>query len=270
MWNFGNVPICYPIINPLGDNSVLEIGYDDFNQTKAAPFFRIQPFYTWHFVISGNGTLEIEDQRYALTAGDMFFIPPNTKMRYFPNENDPWKYVWFSLAEETAPRCGELIGFLTGVYVQKNPYPVLIERMLYNLLSSLAEKSSWNSSVLATFYTLMDLCTDHISLGEIEYVRKMIRVCCVNPTFTIENLCRSVGVSHSHLLRLFKAKYGMTMIRYLTECRVAHACKLLQTTDLSVSAVAYSSGFADELHFMKVFKRSVGVTALQYRKAAKS
>ena len=62
----------------------------------------------------------------------------------------------------------------------------------------------------------------------------------------------------------------MTMIRYLTECRVAHACKLLQTTDLSVSAVASSSGFADELHFMKVFKRSVGVTALQYRKAAKS
>ena len=57
----------------------------------------------------------------------------------------------------------------------------------------------------------------------------------------------------------------MTLINYVIKKRVMYACELLETTDLSVTAVALSCGFSDILHFMKIFKRETGTTALEYR-----
>lgn len=106
MWNFINNPSYYGMVNTVGDGVVLGVGYDNFAVTKPLFRFRVQNFYTWHFVISGSGTLDVEDKTFDVKCGDMFFIPPDVKMRYYPNRQDPWEYVWFSLNGETADNYG--------------------------------------------------------------------------------------------------------------------------------------------------------------------
>lgn len=94
--------------------SIISVGYNDFHVMKPAYAFRTQSVYTWHFIIAGSGTLEIYDKSYAVKAGDMFFIPTDTKMRYYPNPDDPWEYVWLGLKGEESVAFSEAVGFSTG------------------------------------------------------------------------------------------------------------------------------------------------------------
>ncbi len=266
MWNFIKIPSYFGAANNIGDSTVLGVGYDNFKVTKPEKYFRIQTFFTWHFIISGSGTLEIEDMKYKLVRGDMFFIPPNVKMRYYPNPSDPWEYVWFSLNGETARHYGELVGFSKSVFILKNIHRKITDEVLKGLFESLIEKPNEYFGLLSAFYKIMDVCVSQIPIGSIKSIKEIIDSSCFSRVFSIEGLCRDAGISHAHLLRLFKSEYGTTLINYVTEKRISHARELLETTDLPVANVAFSCGYSDELHFMKIFKRKNGITALKYRK----
>ena len=76
----------------------------------------------------------------------------------------------------------------------------------------------------------MDICVSHIPVSNIKYVKEIIDAGCMSQFFNIESLCRDVGISHAHLLRLFKKEYGLTLINYVIKKRVMYACELLETT----------------------------------------
>ena len=111
----------------------------------------------------------------------------------------------------------------------------------------------------------MEISTVVRSDTGLESVKRLIDEGFTRTDFSIASLCDDVGISHPHLLRLFKEKYNLTLIKYLNKKRIEYASELLQTTDLSVKSVAFSSGFLDELHFMKTFKKHMGLSALKYR-----
>ncbi|HAL20636.1 MAG TPA: hypothetical protein DCP17_07785 [Ruminococcaceae bacterium] len=269
MWSFINAPSYFRAANTVGDKTVLGIGYDNFTVTKPLHSFRIQTFYTWHFIISGSGKLEVENKKFKLKSGDMFFLPPNVKFRYYPDLSDPWEYVWFSLEGETAEYYRDLIGFSNDVFTLNNKHCRIINATLKSLFESMPEKPNRYFVILSVFYKIMDICVSHIPVSNIKYVKEIIDAGCMSQFFNIESLCRDVGISHAHLLRLFKKEYGLTLINYVIKKRVMYACELLETTDLPVTAVAFSCGFQDAVHFMKTFKKETGITAVQYRNGHK-
>lgn len=63
-----------------------------------------------------------------------------------------------------------------------------------------------------------------------------------------------LGYSRAHLNRIFRSVAGQGLKEYLTAKRIRHACTLLQTTSLSITEVALSSGFQDISHFNRVFR----------------
>ncbi|MGD8426737.1 MAG: AraC family transcriptional regulator [Balneolaceae bacterium] len=72
--------------------------------------------------------------------------------------------------------------------------------------------------------------------------------------------------SKFHFLRLFKNAYGKTPNRYLIECRIKYACKLLQGDRLSVSEVCFEVGFESIGSFSSLFKRELKSSPAQYRR----
>ncbi len=246
--------------------NILNVGYDNFNFVEAATTFRTQNFYTWHFVISGGGTLEIYDKKYKIKSGDMFFIPPYVKMRYYPNKKCPWEYVWFAVKGELIKKYSKLAGFDFENPISESKNLEKIKKVLNKMLNSLIDGQGGYFGVLSTFFEIMEILTVQLPIGGIKYVRRLLDENFATPGFSINQLCYDVGISHAHLLRLFKEAYGVTLIKYITKKRIEFACELLQTTDLSVSSVAYSCGFSDEIHFMKTFKKTIGLSALQYKR----
>lgn len=251
------------------DSFIRTVGYDDFEVVKPLHAFRVQSFYTWHFVLSGSGILEIGDKTYNVGEGQMFFIPPGEKMRYFPDEDSPWEYVWFSLTGEMARKYGTMLGFSVSDPVKTIQYFSGVRSRLQKLFSSMTEENAGIFSALSAFYGIMELCMYDAPPTGIQAVKKHIDESFALPGFCVEQLCYDAGLSHAHLLRLFRQAYGMTVIKYVINKRMALACELLTTTDLSVKSVAFSCGFSDEPHFMKSFKREIGMSALQYRKKYK-
>ncbi len=80
-------------------------------------------------------------------------------------------------------------------------------------------------------------------------------------------LSREVGISRNHLSRFFRARFGLSMARYLMRRRMEVAEHLLETTDLPVSLIGQRVGVADPHHFNKQFRRAAGVSPSAYRAA---
>lgn len=247
------------------ESCISHVGYNDFSVVKPAYAFRVQTLYTLHIVLSGRGTLEIGGKTYRINAEEMFFIPPGVAMRYFPDPDAPWEYVWFVLKGDIARHYGQLLGFSLGAPVRSCQYFHKIRNALGGLFDAL-ERGGGYFSALSCLYALMDICTSYAPRTGIRVVKEQIDESFALPEFNINQLCLDTGISHAHLLRLFKQAYGCTIKKYVTDKRMDLACELLLTTDLSVKSVAYSCGFSDEIHFMKTFKKEKGISALQFRK----
>lgn len=72
------------------------------------------------------------------------------------------------------------------------------------------------------------------------------------------------GLTPSHFVRAFSHHYGMTPHAYLLDRRIRHARTLLKQGQ-PLAEVALASGFADQAHFQRQFKRRVAATPGQYR-----
>ena len=240
------------------------VGYNDFHTVRGIYAFHKQSACTLHFVLSGRGCLEIGDNVRYVQGGEMFFTPADTEMRYYPDPDEPWNYVWFCL-KDTA-QCRELLGFSPENAVRPIPHFHKVSAVLSHLLYALDTEEVGYFGALAAFYEILDICTAPAPPSGIHAVKALVDESFSHHSFRVERLCRDVGVSHAHLLRQFKAQYGVTVQRYVILRRMELARELLRTTELSVASVALSCGFQDENHFMKTFKKESGVSALQYRK----
>ena len=85
---------------------------------------------------------------------------------------------------------------------------------------------------------------------------------------TAEELCADCGLSRTYLSRLFREEVGVTITQYILEKKLDEAKRLLESTSLSVSAVANTLAFSSESHFISVFRRQSGLTPKEYRRRA--
>lgn len=83
--------------------------------------------------------------------------------------------------------------------------------------------------------------------------------------FSLEDLARIVHVSPFHLLRVFRNAVGMPPHLYLTHVRVQRA-KALLAAAMPIAEVALQTGFVDQSHLSRHFKRIVGIAPGHYRR----
>jgi len=82
-------------------------------------------------------------------------------------------------------------------------------------------------------------------------------------------------VAHSRLAprtfkRRFKAATGYAPVEYVQALRMEEAKQVLETTDVSVDAIAITVGYDDPTFFRRLFKRRTGVTPSRYRQRFQS
>jgi len=85
----------------------------------------------------------------------------------------------------------------------------------------------------------------------------------------IDSLSHSIGISRSHLQRLYKQIFGVTIKDDVISARIKRAMQLISNTDMRIQEIAEQCGYNNESHFMRQFKVKCGMTAVQYRKQYK-
>ncbi|MES2705740.1 MAG: AraC family transcriptional regulator [Verrucomicrobiota bacterium] len=76
------------------------------------------------------------------------------------------------------------------------------------------------------------------------------------------------GMSVTQFSRLFKQVSGMTYVGYLTHLRLTEAARLLREGQLSIAEIADMTGFADQSHFDRYFKRAFARTPKEFQRRA--
>ena len=84
----------------------------------------------------------------------------------------------------------------------------------------------------------------------------------------IEQLARQVGVSRTYLYKIFISHSGKSVQQYLQDLRLTAAMDMLKKSGRDITEIAYSCGFTDSPAFCRQFKKTTGLTPLQYRRAA--
>jgi len=78
-----------------------------------------------------------------------------------------------------------------------------------------------------------------------------------------------VGVHPVHLARSFRRTYHTTFSGYVRELRVEYARVQLVSTGAALGDIALASGFCDQSHFCRTFKRATGLSPAEYRTKVK-
>lgn len=77
---------------------------------------------------------------------------------------------------------------------------------------------------------------------------------------TAPEVARASGVSHNHLLRLFRAETGSTVVAYVRRRHMERARHLLRESTLPIAAIADAVGIGDLQAFNKACRREWGAS----------
>ena len=83
----------------------------------------------------------------------------------------------------------------------------------------------------------------------------------------IEALAALSCLSKDHLIRIFKREMRMTPLCYINKKRMEKAQLRLVTELTPIKEIAYQLGFEDQAYFNRIFKKTTGLTPMNYRKA---
>lgn len=83
---------------------------------------------------------------------------------------------------------------------------------------------------------------------------------------TLEEIASSASVCKSSALSIFQAGIHISPVAYLISYRLKRACKLLSTTEKSITVIAAETGFSNAGYFCRKFKEHYSITPNQYKK----
>jgi AraC-like DNA-binding protein len=102
-----------------------------------------------------------------------------------------------------------------------------------------------------------------IARGAVRRAKEILRFG-FRKNLSLEQIAREVGLSKYHLIRAFDREVGTTPHRFLTEVRITHARRLMMR-GLPTAQVALESGFCDQSHLNRCYRKTFGVPPVRGR-----
>jgi len=88
-----------------------------------------------------------------------------------------------------------------------------------------------------------------------------------NMSLSLQQVSHDLEINPSYLSREFSKYFeNLSFGDYIRKLRIEKATNLLKTTNYPLTEIAYLTGFSDQSHFNRIFKKQMGMTASEYRK----
>lgn len=233
--------------------------------TRYGPTRRNQ--YLIHYVFSGTGSFN----GHTVKAGQGFLTTPGIAEHYYPDEKDPWCYLWFI---STDPAIEYFFNQCaadpeSGIFQYRNVG--VVESIAKRLMTETNTLHFSYTQILEYFLTIFNHCVytaskDKISSEKLyfDYAVEYINNSISSPV-TVEELCLRLGISQAYLYRAFKNHVGCSPKQYILQAKLLQAQLLLRESSLSISEVGSAVGFTDALAFSRFFSARAGCSPSEYR-----
>lgn len=219
--------------------------------------------------LSGHSTRDI-------SAGSVVLMNPGVVHACNPLHDQPWAYRmfyvdagWLALVQRQAGIGAE--GGFVPFDANYSTDPTLFTELnsLYVVLTDSSTSPETIQTVVLNFFRWLvrrlQTASDHPPCAPCKMTQAadFIRENCTH-ALRLEDIAAAVQLSPSYLIRAFKAHYGLTPHGYVIDCRLQLARDGLRRGD-GIAEVAAQTGFADQAHLQRLFKRTLAATPGQYR-----
>lgn len=230
----------------------------------------VPPFSVIHYIIDGEGYFNGDK----LGKNSFFLVNKNHRMCYYPDKDNPWKYIyiriWGSDAERLLSKSTNHSGELVGTFSDVKRLFSLVNA--YNTLCTSHIDNTDLQKACATLFMLINPAgifksNPHLPIAEShavsikEFIDKNYY-----KKITMEDIADTFFLSRAYIRNIFVDNFGISPKQYLTDIRIKRACELLHETDMSISIISRSVGYDDSLIFSRFFKMHTGISPTEYRK----
>ncbi|ANE45093.1 hypothetical protein SY83_00520 [Paenibacillus swuensis] len=239
------------------------------------------------YITKGICMHHVEGQSLALVKGDLMAIPPFLAHRIEPVEGQEVELVQLDYMPVVLGGKEEDLVFPLFPKIRISPRnQIVIEELLNNmktehekreqgyqhvikgdllkLLVTLFRESKENTALRHTdqggHETLEGNSSRRLLLDTVRYIHENL-----HETLSLDDIARRAALSPNYYSYMFKVLKGQTFVQYINDLRIRKAMDLLCETDLSTTQICFDTGFNNTSHFHRVFKKSTGLTPLQYR-----
>lgn len=220
------------------------------------------------YVLSGSCDICVDDKSYKLNVGDVFIVFPNQIHRYENSKNIKSYLTIFS---------PDYLPELKKTFMNKIPQsPVITENTshILKLFDIFFDKDA-NLSVQAQrgiILAIIGITMQNTTLVNqdkynISTVKNMLIFCNshYSEPITISDVADHLHISRSHVAHIFRNKLNTSFSQYINDKRMSLACDILKNTHMSVTEVAFSSGFSSLRTFNRIFSQHMGCSPREYR-----
>ncbi|MFV0412900.1 MAG: AraC family transcriptional regulator [Oscillospiraceae bacterium] len=183
--------------------------------------------------------------------------------------NSRYHFTLNSAAPNFLPRCPYAVfvreAATAGLYSQQQGLlgRLQVTAQIYRLLACLVEHSQYEIHTGPGSPPPEN--TSELVVAVSQYVENHLQ----SPTLGTD-VCRAFGTAEKTLYRILKNDLGITLKEMIDITRIEKAQQMLRGSKKPVSVIADTCGFASEMTFYRLFKKTAGVTPAVYRGNAKA
>lgn len=230
------------------------------------------PHFSIGAITGGHSHYLNQRSRQEVGRGHLVLMNPEEVHACNPIADEPWSYLMFYLDTGWLQRQQEEAGLGDAFHpfdMAASRDPLLyqglcwLHRQLWQEPEPLAREVACHQFSRQLLARLTPASWDDRPPQHLQRAAELMQDDCCSP-LTLAQLSAVAGLTPSHFVRSFSRHYGMTPHAYLLDQRIRHARALLRRGE-PLAEVALASGFADQAHFQRQFKRRVAATPGHYR-----
>jgi AraC-like DNA-binding protein len=238
----------------------------------------LEPTILIQYTFSGFGIFEDESHFVKVTPGQAFTaIIPSKHVYYLPQECPRWTYFWVMIRHPYIVQRIARLHRTQGPLIVASPESEFVQRMVDLFLGSRHGTDDRFSAEQKLFNFLIALdramyAMEHPATARDQLLREISRLMKGDSMshITVDDLALSFGASRSNFSHHFRAVTGFTPAAYLRDLRLERARDMLLDSETPLKTIARMTGFADNNHFTKAFRRRFGFTPGAFRAQLRS
>lgn len=227
--------------------------------------------YILIYCTDGNGTIEVDGQKYLLGRSDAFCIPKGAKHRYYADKENPWSILWVHFKGENTPLFPLEEKRLIHMNSRHSDNRMMV---LFNVLFRVLEKNYTLGNFIYISQVLQLILSEIYFREKIDestmqdrHVTMVVRFMYQNldKNLSLQQISDEVKLSKSYLNAVFKSQTGRAPVEFFIHLKMKEACKLLKSTDMYIYEVSAGLGYEDPYYFSRIFKKVVGMSPRDYK-----
>lgn len=228
------------------------------------------PDYQWFYVSRGKGTLIIDNKTYEIGPGQSFFLNKKHHHRYQAIDS-PWTTHWVTFNGMDADRLFDLFDLGVGKPLIVENGLEIFKTIQQIITSGNIDRIKESSPFLYQLIFAIDNGLKKPITGAKEPSKLEPVIAYMTEHYMedigLDTLSELIDITPHYLCRLFKAKFGLSPIKYLIRLRLQVAKELLiKQPSMKVYAVARAVSYEDASYFCTIFKQQEKITPESFRK----